>query len=165
MKAAKGNRNASSLNGFGESMWMDGPQHTPLQMPPGFWRKRRTKNMNETSRDSTISSGCSKTSEKATCGREGCAIPLLPLDKITKMTRSNLPRPHQLSINQDRTHNSFSPCSATSTRIRRDVCDMVRTETRELKDLLNVQFRQRVKKEKQMRLLEAEVRRLKDARG
>jgi hypothetical protein len=42
---------------------------------------------------------------------------------------------------------------------------MVRTETRELKDLLNVQFRQRVKKEKQMRLLEAEVRRLKDARG
>ena len=124
-----------------------------VQMPPGFGRKRRTKNMNETSRDSAFSSfSCIKPSEKTIRDGEGCAIPSLPLDKIT---RSNLPRPHHVSINQGRTHDE----------VRRDVCDMVRAETKELKDLLNVQWRERVKKEKQMRLLEAEVRRLKDAKG
>ena len=171
------NRNASTFRGFGENMWT-GEEDTfcrqrrqeHLEMPPGFTKKRMTKNLNASSKDSTLVStkGLHQFANGNRSKKNDITIPSLPLQLITQDQCRGFSRKDHSDrnlINTGSNRQKVTDRHPMSTSVRREVSDFVRKETEELKDILHLQYRQRLHKEKQAALLEAEIHRLKKVRG
>ena len=174
---------SSSFNGFGSNMWKENTgeygarKSEPLEMPPGFTKRRRSKTNNpfQTSMGSIFHnvtcSGANVSKPKksgAARGLEEHSVPKLALGQLHR-PKSTFRESNQMEKNvSSRASTKRSTCSSLlscrsfgSDGVREEVRDLVRQETSELKKILHASFESRIQKENNIRLLQAEIERLK----
>ena len=181
---------SSSFKGFGSNMWEEGKTSTavgsrrktvPLEMPPGFTKRRRSKTRDpfQTTNGSIFHN--SGVRENAKPNAKACQgdqpVPKLSLNLLQCPNRREKPtvRSNE-TTNRSKvggkdsrrstkrsTHSNFSSYrSSASNGVREEVRDLVRQETHELKKILHSSFQSRIHKERNIRLLQAEIDRLKE---
>ena len=150
-------------------------KNAPLEMPPGFTKRRRSKTKNpfQSSNGSIFNHGGVRENVKrnAQVDRGDQPVPKLELNHLQCPTRrSRTTNRSSTGEGDDRTstnrstYTTFSSYrSSASNGVREEVRDLVRQETCELKKILHTSFQSRIQKENNIRLLQAEIDRLKES--